>query len=134
VAPSPAASDPHRVAAFDPGRNIGYALVDGSGTLVEKRVLDLEDLGTLVLPPGTVVVIGNGTGSQALRDRLERAGHEVSVVDERGTTLEGRALWRGSERPRGLLRLLPEGLRAPGKPIDDYAAWAIALRYLRGRP
>jgi hypothetical protein len=51
-------------------------------------------------------------------------------VDERDTTLRARELWRRAEPPRGLARLLPPGLRSPPGPIDDYAAWAIALRYL----
>jgi hypothetical protein len=28
------------------------------------------------------------------------------------------------------LRLVPPGMRAPPRPIDDYAAYAIALRWL----
>ena len=118
------------IAAFDPGRNVGYALVDDAGRLIEKRVLNERDVSTLTLPEGCIVLLGDGTGRDALHATLQRAGHEVTLVDERGTSLAGRALWREHEPARGWQRLLPSGLRSPDQPIDDYAAWAIALRFL----
>lgn len=118
------------VAAFDPGRNVGYALVDDEGRLVERRVLTLEEVATVVWPDGAHVVTGSGTGSRALREVLAMRGVTAQVVDERGTSEHARALWRRAEPARGLARLVPNGLRSPDRPIDDYAAWAIALRYL----
>lgn len=118
------------VAAFDPGRNVGYALVDGRGRLIEKRVLADRDVAALDLPAGCIVVMGSGTGHASLQAMLERAGYRVVLVAEEGTSLEGRELWRDHEPARGWQRLLPRGLRSPDRPIDDYAAWAIALRYL----
>lgn len=118
------------IAAFDPGRNVGFALVDAEGRLHRHAVLALEDVATLALPAGAEVVIGGGTGRRALREALRARGLAPREVDERDTSLRARELWRRSVPPRGLARLLPPGLRAPAGPIDDYAAWAIALRHL----
>lgn len=118
------------VAAFDPGKNVGYALVDDEGVLLARRVMRLEDVPTLSWPERTRVVIGAGTGSGALRDLLAERGVAAELVDEQGTSERARSLWRRSEPARGLARWLPAGLRSPERPIDDYAAWAIALRYL----
>ncbi len=119
-----------RVAAFDPGRNVGFALVDGRGRALRRAVLTLADVPTWPLPGDCEVVIGSGTGRADLRAALRARGLTVHEVDERDTTLRARELWRRTIAPRGGQRLLPPGLRSPPGPIDDYAAWAIALRYL----
>lgn len=54
----------------------------------------------------------------------------VITVDERGTTLEARDLYWRLHSPTLLQRCLPRGLRVPPRPLDDLAAWAIALRYI----
>lgn len=130
-AETPAAADGRRrIAAFDPGRNIGYAVVDGAGRLQRRAIVQLDEVAALPLPDGAEVVVGAGTGRRELRRALGARGLSVVEVDERDTTLLARDLWRRAHPPRGLGRLLPRGLRAPPGPIDDYAAWAIALRYL----
>lgn len=120
------------IAAFDPGRNVGFALVAEDGGLLRQAVLILDDVATLPLPEGVRVVVGDGTGRRELERVLSARGLVPVRVDETATSEEGRALWRQHVPPRGLGRLLPPGLRAPTEPIDGYAAWAIALRYLQG--
>lgn len=119
-----------RIAAFDPGRNVGFALVDERGRALRRAVLTLDQVPAWPLPEGCEVVIGAGTGRGDLRARLMQRGLTVHEVDERETTLRARDLWRRTVAPRGGQRLLPHGLRSPEGPIDDFAAWAIALRYL----
>lgn len=120
------------VAAFDPGRNVGYALVAADGRRLDAAVFDVADLTPdrlrARLPDAVRVVVGAGTGAARVAAALEAAGWSVERVDEVGTSLEGRDLWRRCVPPRGLARWLPAGLRVPREPIDDYAAWAIALR------
>lgn len=124
------------VLAFDPGRNLGAAWVDMTGNVLRQAILAVDDLERLVLPPEAVVVVGNGTGSAQLARRLRARGVEPLLVDEKGTTLRARELYFRDHPPRGMLRLLPPGMRAPPRTIDDYAAVAIALRWLaeRGMP
>lgn len=118
-----------RIAAFDPGRNIGFAMLDDQGRLLEHAVLDVAGLRLLDVD-ADVVVVGSGTGSNDLVRLLRAKGITPVVVDESNTTLAARRHYFREHPPRGLQRLLPEGMRAPPRPIDDYAAYAIGLRYL----
>lgn len=118
------------ILALDPGRNIGVAYVDRQGRLQQRAIIDLGALKTLDFS-GVTVVIGSGTGSRAIQDVLVKLGVSFVVLDETATTLEARELYFRDHPPRGLWRLVPRGLRAPPCNIDDYAAYAIALRYLQ---
>lgn len=124
-------ASPH-LAGIDPGYNLGVALVSSDGALLEAHVLagdDLEGMVTLARRAGQVA-LGDGTGSARAAAALAAAGVAYVVVDETGTSLEARTLYFQRNPARGLLRLLPAGLRLPPAPSDAYAAWAIALRLL----
>lgn len=118
--------------AFDPGRNIGMAFVSDKGKLLKAEVISLTDLQSLELPPATVL-IGDGTGSKDVQNVLSQRGYAFELVDETGTTLEARDLYFKDHPPKGLTKLLPSGMRPPPASLDHYAAYAIALRYLRGK-
>lgn len=125
------------LAGIDPGRNLGVALVSADGALLEAHVLTPGDLDRLVALARRAnrVALGDGTGSAHVATALASAGIQFVVVDESGTSLEARALYFERNPARGLLRLLPAGLRLPPVPTDAYAAWAIALRVLHaGQP
>ena len=81
------------------------------------------------------VIIGDGTTSREfsgyVRERVAGWDCEVLAVDERNTTLEARSLYWKVHRPGFWLRLLPEGMRVPERVLDDFAAWAVALRGLK---
>ena len=49
---------------------------------------------------------------------------------KKGRLSEARPLYFRDHPPKGLMRFLPRGLWSPPELIDDYAAYAIALRYL----
>ena len=119
------------IVGLDPGKNVGVAFVNAEGELGYRNIVTLEALETLHLPRGATLVVGNGTGAEGVKGVLRKRSLSFTVVDEAGTTLEARALYFKDHPPRGLLRLLPEGLRLPPKLLDDYAAYAIVLRYLR---
>lgn len=118
------------VLAFDPGRNLGAAWVRRDGTAVRLAILAAADLDRLPLPRGAVVLVGDGTGSEDVVERLRARGVAPTLVDERDTTLMARGLYFRDHPSRGFLRLVPSGMRSPPRPIDDYAAYAIALRWL----
>ncbi len=119
-----------RVAAYDPGRNVGFALVDAEGRAERLALATLDSLDEVAPPADAVVVVGSGTGRKELLRALRDRGLDPVAVDERGTSLEAQALWRAHASGRGRERWVPTGLRTPRAPIDQYAAWAIALRHL----
>lgn len=118
------------IVALDPGRNVGFAVVGEDGRLHRHAVVSVADVASMAWPEDATVVVGSGTGREALLKIVRARGLEPVLVDERGTSEQGRVLWRRAVPARGLARLLPQGLRSPDEPIDDYAAWAIALRFL----
>ena len=130
-----AATEPRRgptvaVVGVDPGRNVGLAWVDAEGRMLRAEVADLAALARLEVDPDAVVALGDGTGSGEARAALARAGHTVAMVDEFATSEEGRRLYWRDHPVRGWRRWPPAGLRVPPRPLDDYAAYAIALRWL----
>ena len=121
------------IVAFDPGRNVGVAYVGEDGALRRRAIVTLEEVDRLDVPDDAVVVVGDGTGSAALCARLESRGLVVRTVAEEGTSLEARELYYREHPATGWSRLLPVGMRSPPVAIDDYAAYAIALRWLARR-
>lgn len=119
------------IVALDPGLNLGVAWIEEDRTLVRAEVVALGDVNAAIFDGARSVVVGDGTGSGEVQTHLRALGVRFEVIDETGTTLEARALYFADHPPRGLSRLLPAGLRSPQRPIDDYAAYAIGLRYLR---
>jgi hypothetical protein len=107
--------------------------VSVDGRLLQHRVLTSQQLSELELPEGARVLVGDGTGSGQLLARLAELGVSAELVPEDGTSLEARDLYYQRNQPRGWARLVPLGFRVPPVPIDDYAAYAIALRWLRSR-
>lgn len=119
------------IIAFDPGKNLGVAYVREDGQLEHSIIISISQLADFPLPRGVTIVVGNGTGSDQVRDVLRRRGLPFALVDEKGSSLEGRELYWRDHPPRGWRWLLPKGMRSPPRPIDDYAAYVIALRYLQ---
>ena len=127
------------VVAVDPGREkCGLAAVSREGTL-ERTIVQTADVAQAVAELASrrgavVIVVGSRTGSEQARATIEQAatGLPVVTVEEHMTTMEARArYWR--ENPPGCLgRLIPEGMRLPPRPLDDYAAVLLAERYLVG--
>jgi len=145
----------------DPGRDkVGWAFVGQDRELlvsgifpVRERALFWLGLRTLVgdvnaLAPWTLealspmdkafsimaFVVGDGTCGGELAASLEEQdfGCPILRVDERGTTLEARTLYWRLHSPSWWQRLLPRTLWVPPRPLDDLAAWAIAMRGMDG--
>lgn len=106
------------------------AFVSSGGKLAFHDVTTFSELEVLELPAGATVLVGDGTGSRAVQELLERRGLAYTVVDEWGSSLAARDLYFRDHPPRGLQRWLPQGMRTPPELIDDYAAYALALSYL----
>ncbi|MGC8834813.1 MAG: pre-16S rRNA-processing nuclease YqgF [Armatimonadota bacterium] len=126
------------VLAIDPGASRwGLAVVSADGECAARRVVPSADGPAAVAEflreySVRAVVLGDRTGASSALASLRAFGlhHNVELVPEHGSTLEARRLYFQCNPPRGIWKLLPRGLLTPPVPIDDYAAWVLALRYL----
>lgn len=105
------------------------------GRVLHREVVARDRLGGRVAELAAayavqVVVIGDATGSQQVLREVSGLGRPVELVPERGTSLEARRRYFRDHPPRGLARLVPEGLRVPPRPVDDYVAVILAERFL----
>lgn len=78
--------------------------------------------------PARHVYIGGGTGHALFVKLLDEKRLSYTIIDESHTSLSARALYWRLHPPRGIMRLLPLSTRVPPRPIDDLAAWAIAVK------
>lgn len=124
------------VLGVDPGRaKAGFAVVTADGRVLVQGVELLEALqsrleGVLALHTVDAVALGNGTNGRRVGDLLNRFGLPIHWVDEFETSRTARSLYFADHPPRGWKRLLPLGLQLPERSVDDYAAIAIARRFL----
>jgi RNase H-fold protein (predicted Holliday junction resolvase) len=129
------------VLGVDPGRaKAGYAVVTAQGTALAQGVAPLASLAgrleaVLARNAVTAIALGRGTNGRQVRALLERFALPIHWVDEFETSRTARTLYFADHPPRGWKRLLPIGLQLPERSVDDYAAIAIARRFLaRGAP
>ena len=138
--------------AADPGKfKTGFALTEDDGNLIFSAVIPAEKHSEFVSAVETgnyallekwcregrlpekievnEILLGSGTTHKEL-EKMLKDKIPVRIVDEYGTTLEGRKLYWKLHPPKGLMRLFPTSLRTPPRDIDDLAAWAIILKSL----
>lgn len=144
-APAEAASASGLILSLDPGqRKLGWALVDRAGRALRLGIWPETDweqrleaelssaeraaLGTLVL--------GDGTHRMNIEAGLRRLLPEtaIAVVNETGSTVDGWTLKKRHTAGGNPLKQLwfTIGQLFFAGPVDDYAAWVLALRYLKG--
>ncbi len=127
--------------AIDPGSaKCGIAVLSADGEVLQREIVAAETIGETVQAvaeahQASQIVVGGGTGSQAVLERIVACGAstEVTQAPEGYTTLEARGRYWQEHRPGCLLGLLPAGMRIPPQAIDDYAAVVIAERFLAGK-
>ena len=139
------------VLGLDPGRDkTGFAFVNLDGDLLIAGIFPTDERENFfadftpyiterrigsddsIMSRVEIIVVGDGTTSRAFTEHVRTlAGCEIMTVDERNTTLEARGLYWKIHRPGIWARLLPEGMRVPKRVLDDFAAWAVALRGLK---
>ena len=76
-----------------------------------------------------LILLGNGTSSEAWDGQFERIA-PVRKVNERGTTLRARGRYWQLWPPKGLQRLIPQGMRVPPGDLDAVAALVMAEEHL----
>lgn len=146
---------PVMIAAVDPGTGkFGWVICDDSGELVlsgVSAVRDLEnwarallaaDIGTLestavensgkvrLKEPPSLVLIGSGTGSRPIVEKLKALGLNVKMVPEQYSSIRGRELFWKIHPPKGLWRLFPRSLLIPHRNVDDLAAWSLVMDFI----
>lgn len=125
------------VLAIDPGRDkCGIAVLSPQGDVLLHEIVPTGALETrvseLAAEYAPRIIMGDGTTSAAAKARIEAQVGAVTLVDEYRTTEEGRRLYWAENPPRGWRRLVPRGLLTPAVPVDDFAAVALARRFLAG--
>ncbi len=132
------------VLAIDPGRSkCGVAVCTPRDDSDRPRILHREVVSTdkLVMHvvalvdthQPDVVLMGDGTQSATLRKAVVRAlpeGIPFEEVPEAFTSQRVRARLQKEWLPKGLVRLLPTGLRPAPKAYDDYVAALLAEDWL----
>lgn len=127
------------VLAIDPGSaKCGIAVTRPDGVILARDIVAPADLlervrALLQTYRPLCILIGGGTGSKPLIVALRNAEMPVPicVVDEAYTSEEARARFVRETPPCGWQRLLPQSLRTPWCPYDDYVAIILAERYWR---
>ena len=125
------------VLAIDPGRDkCGIAVLSPQGDILLHEIVPTGALETrvseLAAEYAPRIIMGDGTTSAATKARIEAQVGAVTLVDEYRTTEEGRRLYWAENPPRGWRRLVPRGLLTPTVPVDNFAAVALARRFLAG--
>jgi len=125
------------IVGFDPGKDkCGIAVMGENRELLEHEVVAADEViaGLKVLEnkykPG-ILVMGNQTTAKSWKSELESClDLPIVLVDERNSTLEARDRYWMMYPPRGLGRLIPQGMRLPPRPIDDIVAILLIERHL----
>lgn len=127
------------IVAIDPGmEKCGWAVVTSTGQVLHKGVTPVGELAAAVVSVQEDIqkyVVGDGTATANITERLERAGvppHSIILVDEYKSSEVGRVQYWRDNPPRGWRRLLPTGMQVPPVPYDDYVAVELARRYFGG--
>lgn len=127
-----------RVLAIDPGRaKCGIAVVSNADGVLTRAIAAPDDIPSNVANlvskyAPEIILIGSGTGAQAVISSLKEITTRIEVVDERLTTQKARLRYFKENPRRGWRRLIPIGLLTPPQPYDDYAAVVLAELFLEG--
>ncbi|MDH6061832.1 pre-16S rRNA-processing nuclease YqgF [Chrysosporum bergii ANA360D] len=127
------------ILGFDPGKDkCGIAVMGLDRQLyyhqvvtAQKAIPTIETLRQQF--PVSLLVMGNQTTAKQWKKQLAEVLVEqvnIILVDERYSTLEARDRYWQMYPPRGLTKLLPQGMRQPPRPIDDIVALLLIERYL----
>lgn len=127
------------ILGFDPGKDkCGLAVMGLDRQLHYHQVVPAtEAIATIETLrqkfPISLLVMGDQTTAKQWKQQLLEQLTEplnIILVDERYTTLEARDRYWQMFPPKGLTKLLPQGMRQPPRPIDDIVAILLIERYL----
>lgn len=127
------------ILGLDPGRDkCGVAIMRGKQEVIYHQVIDSNSAIAIIAQlvqqyDLDLIVMGDGTTSKNWYQQIKSDVGAVSVItiNEANSTLKARDLYWEMYPPRGLQRLVPQGLRVPPRPVDDIVAIILIERYLR---
>ncbi|MFB2891898.1 pre-16S rRNA-processing nuclease YqgF [Aerosakkonemataceae cyanobacterium BLCC-F50] len=127
------------ILGFDPGRQkCGLAVMAVDRKLHYHEVIAAENAIATIqelrqIYPVSVLVMGDQTTAKSWKNRLNEELPEplrIILVDERYSTLEARDRYWQMYPPKGLYKLIPQGMRPLPRPVDDIVAILLIERYL----
>ncbi len=127
------------ILGFDPGKDkCGLAVMGLDRQLYYHQVVPSPEAIAMINTlrqkfPISLLVMGNQTTAKRWKQQLQEELTEalnIVLVDERYSTLEARDRYWQMYPPKGLTKLLPQGMRQPPRPIDDIVAILLIERYL----
>jgi hypothetical protein len=126
------------VLAVDPGRaKCGIAVLGPDTQIIYLDIVPAAMIGETVSVVADAhniarILLGAGTCSESVLEEILRFSRPADVirVPEANTTILARKLYWQYNPPGCLMSLIPTGMRIPPRPVDDYAAVAIAQRFL----
>lgn len=127
------------ILGFDPGsQKCGLAVMGVDRRLYYHQVVMADNTIATIQTlrqqfPVSLLVIGDQTASKSWKQTLEKQLSDplrVITVDERHSSLEARDRYWQMYPPKGLNRIIPQGMRMPPRPIDDIVAILLIERYL----
>lgn len=127
------------ILGFDPGRDkCGVAIMGVDRKLYYHEIVSATEAIVKIKTlrqnyPISLLVMGDQTTAKRWKKDLQQQFSEpinIVLVDERYSTLEARDRYWQMFPPKGLTKLLPQGMRQPPRPIDDIVAILLIERYL----
>lgn len=126
-----------KILSIDPGKSkCGIAILDEERNVLEKKIIFTENFDNEIkkiikLYQPEKIILGNKTYSKEILKKLKNLMLDVILVDEHLSSLKARKLYFKENPPRGIWRFIPESLRYPKVPIDEYVAVVLAEEYLK---
>lgn len=127
------------ILGFDPGRDkCGLAVMGRERQLVYHQVVTSQEAIAIIQHlcqqfAIETIVMGNQTTAKSWKQKITQdlaLSVPIVLVDERYSTLEARDRYWQMYPPKGIQRLIPQGMRQPPRPIDDIVAILLIERYL----
>ena len=126
------------ILGLDPGRDkCGVAVMNDRQEVIYHQVIDSDQAIAIITQLSQqydldLIVMGDGTTSKNWRQQIESdlATVPVVTVNETNSTLEAGDRYWVMYPPKGLQRIVPQGLRVPPRPVDDIVAIILLERYL----
>ena len=128
------------ILGFDPGRDkCGVAVMAKDGKLCYHEVVVAQEVIAIIESliqkfAVDLVVMGDQTTAKSWQNKIESILSQsipIVMVDERNSSLEARDRYWQMYPPQGLIRLIPQDMRLPPRPVDDIVAILLIECYLR---